>query len=109
MRITESKLRRTIRRVIQESMVQQDILYLGNLLGAFKGTFQDWPEFCIWYNDLMMELRVKYDEEMDDFLFSYDVEECPEHINDLLYVINLPEAQEHPMFTTWATELRTNF
>ena len=46
---------------------------------------------------------------MDDFLYSYDLEECPEHIKDLLYVINLPEAQGHPMYTTWATELRANF
>ena len=109
MRITRSKLRKTIRRVIQESMAEQDILYLGNLLKAYPGTFRDWSEFCVWYNDLMMELRVKYAEEMDDFLYSYDVAECPEHIKDLLYVINLPEAQMHPMFTTWANELRTNF
>ena len=103
------QLRRTIRRVIQESMAQQDILYLGNLLKAYPGTFQDWPEFCIWYNDLMMELRVAYDEDMDDFLYSYDLEECPEHIEHLLYMIHRPETQAHPLFSTWANALRSNF
>ena len=109
MRITKGKLRETLRRVIQESMAQQDIMYLGNLLKSYPGTFFDWSEFCVWYDDLMIDLRAQYGEMMDDFLYSYDLEECPEHIKDLLYVINLPEAQGHPMYTNWATELRANF
>ena len=109
MRIKESKLRKTIRRVIKESMAQQDILYLGNLLGSYKGTFFDWSDFCEWYDDLMMELRVQYGEDMDDFLYAFELDECEESIRDLLSMINRPEVQAHPMFSTWANALRNNF
>ena len=109
MKTTIPKLRRTVRYVIKESMAQSDVLYLENLLMAYKGTFGDWSEFCSWYNELMMELRVQYDEEMDDFLYSHDLEECPENIQDLLYMINRPETQAHPLFSTWANSLRNNF
>ena len=109
MKITESKLRQTIRSVIQESMAQQDILYLGNLLGAYKGTFGDWSEFCVWYDDLMMELRLDYDEEMDAFLMANELEFCPGSINELLSIINDTSVQSYPMFSTWANTLRREF
>ena len=57
----------------------------------------------------MMDLRVQYEEEMDDFLYAFDLDECEESIEDLLSMINRPEVQAHPMFTTWANELRNNF
>lgn len=98
-----------LRQIIQESMAQQDILYLGNLLGSYMGTFRDWSEFCIWYEDLMMELRLQHGEEMDDFLYAFDLEECEESIKDLQSMINRPEVQSHPMFSTWANALRDNF
>ena len=109
MKTTMPKLRRSIRRVICESMAQQDILYLGNLLGSYKGTFSDWSDFCEWYDDLMMELRVQYGEDMDDFLYTFELDECEENIRDLRSMINRPEVQAHPMFSTWANSLRSNF
>ena len=109
MRITETKLRKTIRTVIQESMAQQDILYLGNLLGAWKGTFGDWSEFCEWYNDVVMTSRLQYDEEMDDFLMMADLEVCPDNIFELINRIKDPATQAHPLFSTFANALRSNF
>ena len=118
MKISKRQLKRIIREeysrlkrkgLIRESMAQQDILYLGNLLGSYKGTFFDWSEFCEWYDDLMMELRVQYGEEMDDFLYVFELDECEENIRDLLSMINRPEVQAHPMFSTWANALRYNF
>lgn len=109
MRITETKLRRILRQVICESMAQQDILYLGNLLKSYMGTFRDWSEFCVWYDDLMMDLRLQHGEEMDDFLYAFELEQCRENIGDLVSMINQPEVQAHPMFSTWATALRSNF
>ena len=109
MKTTIPKLRHAIRRVICESMAQQDILYLGNLLGSYKGTFRDWSGFCEWYDDLMIELRVQHGEDMDDFLYVFELDECEENIRDLVSMINRPEVQAHPMFSTWANSLRSNF
>ena len=109
MRITEKKLRRTIRRVISESMAQQDILYLGNLLGSYKGTFRDWSEFCEWYDEVIMDLRVYDDEFMDDFLFTFELMECPTSVDELISILHDPGAQSHSRFSTWANALRNNF
>ena len=109
MRLTKRQLRLAIRRVINESMAQSDVLYLENLLMAYKGTFGDWSGFCEWYDGLMVELRVQYGEDMDDFLYVFELDECEENIRDLLSMINRPQVQAHPMFSTWANALRNNF
>ena len=109
MKLSNRQLKRIIRGIIKESMAQQDILYLGNLLRAYQGTFGDWSEFCEWYDDLMMELRVQHGEDMDDFLYVFELDECEENIRDLLSMIDRPEVQAHPMFSTWANALRNNF
>ena len=109
MKTTMPKLRRTIQRVIQESMAQQDIIYLENLLRSYPGTFRDWSEFCVWYDDLMMELRLDHDEEMDAFLMINELEFCPASIEDLLSILNDTKVQRFPMFSMWASALRRNF
>ena len=118
MKITKRQLRRIIREeytrlqqkdLIREAMAQQDILYLGNLLKAYPGTFRDWPEFCDWYDEFVMDLRVSEDEFMDDFLYTFDLMDCPGSLTELLSVINDPGAQSHPKFSAWANALRSNF
>ena len=109
MRIKESKLRQAIRGVICESMAQQDILYLGNLLRSYKGTFRDWSEFCGWYDEVVMDLRIYEDEFMDDFLYTYDLMDCPDSLDELLAILNDPGTQSHSRFSAWATALRSNF
>lgn len=110
MRLTQDQLRQTIRRVIKESMTLSDRLYLGNLLKSYQGTFRDWPEFCDWYDDLMVDVGNTYEGAgMNDFLQSQNLLTCPASIEDLLSIINDPSAQSHPMFSVWAQEVRTNF
>ena len=98
-----------IRGMNEARMAQQDILYLGNLLKAYPGTFRDWPEFCDWYDEFVMDLRVSEDEFMDDFLYTFDLMDCPGSLTELLSVINDPGAQSHPKFSAWANALRSNF
>ena len=105
MRITKTQLRK----IIKESMAQSDVLYLENLLMAWKGTFGDWSGFCDWYDSLMADLRVQYDEEMDDFLMTFELEVCPESIQELLSLLNFASMKNHPMFSIWARALRQNF
>ena len=110
MKIRMSELRQAIRRVINESIPQSDILYLENLLMSYKGTFGDWSSFCDWYNDLMRDVGNAYnDGGMDDFLERQRLLTCPASIEDLLSIIEDPNTQSDPMFSTWAHEVRTNF
>lgn len=98
------------RKLLNESMPLSDRLYLGNLLKSYKGTFRDWSEFCDWYNDLMRDVGNRYNDiEMDDFLQRQNLLTCPASIEDLLSIIEDPDTQSHPMFSTWAHEVRTNF
>lgn len=109
MRLTKRQLRLAIRRVINESMAQSDVLYLENLLMAYKGTFGDWSGFCDWYDEVVMDLRVNEDEFMDDFLFTSELMDCPDSIEELLSIMNDPGVQLHSRFPAWANALRANF
>ena len=116
MRITETKLRRIVRRVLQEStfsrhavIPQQDILYLRNLMMSYMGTFRDWDGFCDWYDSLMEDLQGEYGQEMIAFLRRSGLQICPVEPKDLVNAIMNPQIQEDPMYAMWANELRTNF
>ena len=81
MKITKRQLRKTIRRVLQEStfsrhavIPQADILYLRNLMTSYMGTFGDWDGFCDWYNSLMKDLEDEYGQEMVEFLGKFGLQ-----------------------------------
>ena len=116
MRITESKLKRIIRKVLQEStfsrnasVPQADILYLRNLITSYMGTFGDWDGFCDWYDSLMEDLQGEYGQEMIVFLRQFGLQTCPPTNRDLVNAIMDPRMQEEPMYATWTRELRFNF
>ena len=118
MKLTKKQLKRIIREeytrlqrkgLINESMAQQDILYLGNLLGSYKGTFRDWSEFCVWYDDVIADLLAYPDEFMEDFLYTNGLETCPDSIAELRSILEDPGVQSHSRFSAWATALRSNF
>lgn len=116
MKTTVPKLRRIIRKVLQEStfsrnavIPQADILYLRNLMMSYMGTFNDWDGFSDWYDSLMEDLVGEYGQEMAVFLRKFDLQTCPPSNRDLVNAIMNPRVQEDPMYATWASELRLNF
>ena len=116
MKLSKRKLRKTIRRVLEEStfsrhavVSQQDILYLRNLMTSYMGTFGDWDGFCDWYDSLMEDLEGEYGQPMIAFLRMFGLQTCPPSNRDLVNAIMDPRIQEEPMYATWAGELRSNF
>jgi len=60
-----------------------------------------WQGYCQNYEDLMMDFRVEMDEEADDFLFTFELEECPASADELCGALRDREVQQHPMFSAY--------
>ena len=104
MRLTKRQLKRIIREeysrlkrrgLIKESVNPMDI---EDLCDVIVFNVDDWMGYSRHYNKIVMDLRVNHDEMADDFLFSFDLDECPSGPRELCDALRDPEVQQHPMF-----------
>ena len=116
MRLTKRQLKRIIREeysrlkrrgLIKEAVSPMDIEDLCAVIRSHYDPEKppskqvEWARYCEYYDQLMMDYRLNFDEDADAFLMGTDLEFCPATAEELCGALQDPNIQGHPMFESY--------
>ena len=112
MRLTKRQLKRIIREeysrlkrrgLIKEAVSPMDIEDLCAVIRSHYDPKKpgEWAGYCEYYDQLMQDYRLNFDEDADAFLIGTDLEFCPATAEELCAALQDPRVQNEPMFDSY--------